>query len=341
MNKLVGLDVSAKRVFLRADLDVPLGSTNVEGLTTNANPEVSTRLTNIKPTIEYLLGRGAKQVVIAGHIGRPKGPDPKLSTRNLLELIKKILNRNVEFLESFESMEFGQVMLFENLRFWTGEVENDFEFAKDLTKLGDVYVNDAFGNSHRNHASIVALPSILPHAAGLHLQKEVDELTRILENPDRPLVAIVGGAKIETKIPVISNLSKIAQKVLVGGELPIEINKTGQKFAENVLVATLLENQKDISGESQSQFAEVIKGAKTVVWNGPMGLFEEGHVDGTLAVAKAITQPGVYSVVGGGDSTQFLSSKGLLSKFSFVSAGGGAMLEFLSGKKLPALEALG
>ncbi len=338
MNKLVGLDVSAKRVFLRADLDVPISNSNDK--TPNSNTEVATRLTNIKPTIEYLLGRGAKQVVIAGHIGRPKGPDPKLSTRNLLEPIKKILNRNVEFLESFDTVEFEQVMLFENLRFWTGEIENDFEFAKDLTRMADVYVNDAFGNSHRNHASMVALPSILPHAAGLHLQKEVDELTGILENPDRPLVAIVGGAKIETKIPVISNLSKIAQKVLVGGELPIEINKTGQKFAENVVVATLMENQKDISGESQNRFAEIIKGAKTVVWNGPMGLFEEGHTEGTLVVARAIAESGAYSVVGGGDSTQFLGRQGLLSKFSFVSAGGGAMLEFLAGKKLPGIEAL-
>lgn len=339
MNKLVGLDVSGKRVFLRADLDVPLSNSNDKS--PNSNTDVATRLTNIKPTIEYLLGRGAKQVVIAGHIGRPKGPDPKLSTRNLLEPIKKILNRNVEFLESFDAAEFSQVMLFENLRFWAGEIENDFEFAKNLTKMGNVYVNDAFGNSHRSHASMVALPSMLPHAAGLHLQKEVDELTRVLESPDRPLVAIVGGAKIETKVPVISNLSQIAQSVLVGGELPIEINKTGQKFAENVVVATLTENQKDISGESQRSFAEIIKGAKTVVWNGPMGLFEEGYVDGTLAVARAIAGSSAYSVIGGGDSTQFLGKEGLLSKFSFVSAGGGAMLEFLSGKKLPGLEALG
>lgn len=339
MNKLVGLDVSAKRVFLRADLDVPLPNSNDQ--TPDSNTEVSTRLTNIKPTIEYLLGRGAKQVIIAGHVGRPKGPDPKLSTRHLIGQLRKILSRDVEFLESFESVQMSQVLLFENLRFWAGEVENDFEFAKDLARLVDVYVNDAFGNSHRNHASMVALPSMLPHAAGLHLQKEIDELTRILVNPDRPLVAIVGGAKIETKIPVISNLSKIAQTVLVGGELPIEINKTGQKFAENVIVATLMENQKDISSESQSRFVEIINGAKTVIWNGPMGLFEEGHVDGTLAVARAIAESGAYSVIGGGDSTQFLGKEGLLSNFSFVSAGGGAMLEFLSGKKLPGLEALG
>lgn len=331
MNKLVGLDVSAKRVFLRADLDVPLS---------NSNADVATRLTNIKLTIEYLLGRGAKQVVIAGHVGRPKGPDTKLSTRNLLEPIKKILNLDVEFLESFDTAEFGQVMLFENLRFWTGEIENDFEFAKDLTRMADVYVNDAFGNSHRNHASMVALPSILPHAAGLHLQKEVDELTRILENPDRPLVAIVGGAKIETKVPVISNLAKVADTVLVGGELPIEIKKQHLTFGQNVIVGSLTSDTKDIDEGTVAKFKDAMNGAKTIVWNGPVGLFEEGFIDGTLAVATAIVGSGAYSVVGGGDSTQFLGQKGFLSKFSFVSAGGGAMLEFLSGKKLPAIEAL-
>lgn len=338
MNKLVGLDVSAKRVFLRADLDVPLQQSATRDQ--RSETEAASRLTNIKLTIEYLLGRGAKQVVIAGHVGRPKGTDPKLSTRNLLEPIKKILNLDVEFLESFDSAEFSQVMLFENLRFWTGEIENDFEFAKDLTKLGDVYVNDAFGNSHRNHASMVALPSILPHAAGLHLQKEVDELTRILENPDRPLVAIVGGAKIETKVPVISNLSKIADWVLVGGELPLEIAKQGLKFLENVVIGKLTADGKDIENETISRFQTTVKSAKTIVWNGPLGLFEEGHEQGTIAVARVIAESGAYSVIGGGETTAFLGNKGLLSRFSFVSAGGGAMLEFLAGKALPGIKAL-
>ena len=338
MNKLVGLDVSAKRVFLRADLDVPLQ----QPATRDQRPEadVATRLMNIKPTIEYLLGRGAKQVVIAGHIGRPKGPDPKLSTRNILEPIKKILNRNVEFLGSFESAEFDQVMLFENLRFWTGEVENDFEFAKDLTRLGDVYVNDAFGNCHRNHASMVALPSLLPHAAGLHLEEEVNQLTKLIESPQKPYVAIVGGAKIETKIPVITNLAKIADNVLVGGKLPMEIVRAGQQFGQNVIVGKLTPDTKDIDEETIAKFVSIIKGAKTVVWNGPVGLFEEGFTKGTVAVAEAIVESGAHSVVGGGDSTQFLGEHGFLSKFSFVSAGGGAMLEFLSGKKLPAIEVL-
>lgn len=332
MNKLVGLDVSAKRVFLRVDLDVPL---ETQGW------ETSSRLTNIKPSVDLLLGNGAKQVIVAGHIDRPKGPDPKLSTMHLLGPLTKLLNRQIEFLDDFETTENSQVMLFENLRFWTGEAANDFEFAKKLSRLADCYVNDAFGNCHRNHASMVALPQILPHAAGIHLQKEVDEMTRILKNPDRPLVAVVGGAKIETKVPVISNLAKIAQTVLIGGELPIEIAKTGEKFPSNVVVAQLYEDNKDISERSLLEFVQQIQTARTVVWNGPMGLYEEGFKEGTKGVADSVISSNAYSVVGGGETTQFLAEQNLISRFSFVSAGGGAMLEFLSGKKLPALEVLG
>lgn len=332
MNKVAGLDVSGKRVFLRVDLDVPLDG---------AGEDISTRLNNIKPTLDFLVGGGAKQVVIAGHIDRPKGVDLKLSTRHLLNELKKATGYDIEFVANFDSIMDSRVVLFENLRFWPGETVCDFEFARQLTRLADIYVNDAFGNCHRNHASMVALPELLPHAAGLHLQREIHELTRILERPDRPLVAIIGGAKIETKVPVISNISKHAETVLVGGELPIEIGKTGQKFDKNVVVAELEDNTKDISERSLLEFVEQIQSAKTVVWNGPMGLYEEHFDRGTKGVADAIISSHAYSVVGGGETTEFLGKEHLLSRFSFVSAGGGAMLEFLSGKKLPALMALG
>ncbi len=332
MNKLEGLDVSGKRVFLRADLDVPLEVGDVDA---------ATRLKNVKPTVDWLLGHGAKNIVIAGHMGRPSGPDEKLSTRKILEPLKKILGRNVDFMENVDAVETEQVMLFENLRFWVGETENDFEFAKSLAKIADCYVNDAFGNCHRPHASMVGLPELLPHAAGLHLEREVEELSRILEKPERPFVAIVGGAKIETKVPVISNLAGVADWILVGGELPLEIVKQNLTFDQKVIVGTLTGDTKDIDDATISKFEDAIRGAKTIVWNGPVGLFEEGFTKGTLEIAKSIVEGGAYSVVGGGDSTQFLGQQGFLSKFSFVSAGGGAMLEFLSGKKLPAIEALG
>lgn len=338
MKLLKDLDVKDKRVFLRADLDVPLEG--LDQIHTKLESETATRLTNLKETVDYLFKNGAKQVVIAGHIDRPNGLDPAKSTKLLLPVLQNILKQEISFKEDLEGEVIGDLVLLENLRFWPGETINDAEFAKKLASFADVYVNEAFGNSHREHASMVALPAILPHAAGLHLEEEVRVMTNLLTIPARPFVSLVGGAKIETKLPVIENLSKISHHVLVGGELPVEIQKNGQKFAENVLVAKLTEDKRDIDLESAHQFARLISAARTVVWNGPMGLFEEGQETGSRAVAMAILESKAYSVVGGGETTQFLEKQNLLSRFSFVSAGGGAMLEFLAGKVLPGIKAL-
>jgi len=332
--------ISGKRVFVRADLDVPLGS--------DSSYEAATRLKNLKPTIDLIFKNEAKKVIIAGHIDRPQKPSPKLSTAQLLSPLENILLRSVAFKPHLETLDdpldrsnlSGPLFLMENLRFWPGEVENNLDFAKSLAALADVYVNEAFGNCHRKHASMVLLPSLMPSYAGIHLQEEVETLSTLLKTPERPFVAIVGGAKIETKLPVIDNLSRIADWVLVGGELPIEIKKRGQEFQNNVVVAKLIEKDVDIDDESIKRFEEVIGKANTVIWNGPLGLFEEGYEKGTLAIVQAIIKSRVFSVVGGGETTQFLADKNLLSSFSFVSAGGGAMLEFLAGKKLPALETL-
>lgn len=223
------------------------------------------------------------------------------------------------------------------------------DFAKELANLAHIYVNEAFGNCHRMHASMVLLPKILPAFAGLHLQEEVKVLSELMRSPKRPFVAIVGGAKIETKLPAIENLAKVADVVLVGGELPAEIArlaqskqaKNGEKFESKVHVAKLTEDQKDITDDSARKFEQIIAGAKTVVWNGPMGVFEEGFDRGSADVANAIINSGAYSVIGGGETSQFLAENNLITKFSFASAGGGAMLEFLAGKSLPAIEALG
>lgn len=353
MKSLSEIDVYKKRVFLRGDLDIPVESSdistgNLVEVHNKLDSETATRLTNLKESVDYLLRGQAKQVVIAGHIGRPQAKlldgkpvvDPALSTKNILEQLKGILKVEIGFCGDFTSMAQNQVILFENLRFFQGEVENDTEFAKKLASMADIYINDAFGVCHRKHASMVALPALLPHAAGLHLEEEVRVMTKLLEMPARPFVSIVGGAKIETKLPVIENLSKISHNVLIGGELPIEIEKTGKKFSENVLVAKLDENKKDISLESASKFATIIREAKTIIWNGPMGLYEEGFDVGNKAIANAILESGAYSVVGGGETTQFLEKHNLLSRFSFVSAGGGAMLEYLAGKELPGILAL-
>jgi phosphoglycerate kinase len=231
--------------------------------------------------------------------------------------------------------------LLENLHFWSEELEPNLDFAKKLATMADVYINEAFGSCHRNEASMVLLPSLLPHAAGIHLEKEVSELSKLLKDPKRPFVAIVGGAKIETKLPVIENLAKVADSVLVGGKIAKEFQISNFKFPiSNVIVATSAAGDKDIDQKSIDKFGEVIATAKTIVWNGPMGVFEEGFDKGTKAVAQAIIESGVYSVVGGGETTEFLASEDLLSKFSFVSSGGGAMLEFLAGKELPGIKAL-
>src|SRR3989344_1422407 len=337
VKQISDLDVSGKRILLRADLDIPLGEVSLE--------ESSTRLTNLKPSVDLLFDSNAS-IIIAGHIGRPEKPDPTLSTKQLIDPLQKILKRTVVFKSDFEDDSVdvpelaSQVTLFENLRFWPGEVACDESFAQKLATLADFYVNDAFSVCHRNHASMVVLPKLLPSAAGVHLKDEVDELSKVIKNPDHPLVVIVGGAKIETKLPVIENLAKIADFVLVGGELPIEIQKFDRRTADNVIVAELTGENKDLAEDSIQKFLKVIKSARLVVWNGPQGMFEEGYGHGTLSVAQAIIESGAHSIVGGGETTQFLEQNKLLTKFSFVSAGGGAMLEFLAGKKLPAIEAL-
>ena len=366
MKTLPDIDVFGKRVFVRADLDVPLReaqATNGERETTNAEVETSTRLVNLKSTVDWLLEHEVSQRMIAGHIDRPKKPDPALSTRRLLSTLEKLLGREIEFVEpSFYSSSASRevssgsspqgrtIVLLENLRFWPGEEANDLEFARQLASMADVYVNEAFGNCHRNHASMVALPRLLPHAAGLHLEKEIEVLEALLKNPKQPFVAIVGGAKIETKVPVIENLAKIADFVLVGGliakqQLTIDNSQlTGSPNVKGqmskVVLASLTPNNNDIDQNSVNKFKSIIATAKTVVWNGPMGVFEEGNEAGTMAVVEAIVASNSYCVVGGGETTEFLASKGLISRFSFVSSGGGAMLEFLAGKSLPGLVAL-
>jgi len=342
--KVLGdLDIRGKVVFLRADLDVPLEAgispTQVDHSQQGMKP--STRLESIRDSAIFLT-RLCSELIIAGHMDRPKAHDPALSTKQLVPHLESILNMKVEFLDTLVDTQDtkAKVVLLENLRFFPGEVANDQEFAKKLASISDIYVNEAFGNCHREHASMVALPRLLPHAAGFHLEREILELTKLLGGPARPFVAIVGGAKIETKIPVIENLAKVADFVLVGGYLPVEIKKQNLSFKPNVIVGSTTGDTKDISEESCRAFGEKIYNAETVVWNGPMGMFEEGFRAGTKTVADAITASGAYCVVGGGDTVEFLRNEDLLKKFSFVSDGGGSMLEFLAGKELPGLKAL-
>ncbi len=345
--KVQEADLTNKTVLLRADLDIPLIRA-VSGQQSVISDDLRLRFS--LETINFLLNK-ASRVIVIGHLGRPKGLDRSLSLKSVANWFAKnfkfqILNFK---LGEFDGWEVGdKLIILENLRFYKGEEGNDSQFAKSLASLTDIYVNDAFASSHRAHASIVGASSLIPHFAGLRLQKEVEELSAVLENPARPLTVIIGGAKIETKLPLVERMHHFADYVLVGGELvehdreliAIQHEKiVGQKSA--VFVADLLDNQKDITPHSVENFLQIIERSKTVVWNGPMGVVEEvPFAKGTLEIAQGIIASGCHSVVGGGDTVGYLNRQGLLEKFSFSSTGGGAMLEFLSGATLPGLEAL-
>jgi len=233
----------------------------------------------------------------------------------------------------------NRASVLENLRFWEGEEENDPKFAQELAELGDLYVNDSFAASHRAHASIAGVPQHLPAYAGLRLAEEVKELGGVLENPERPLVFILGGAKTETKAPLVSNFAEVADSVLLGGLLMFD--QSLRKITRAVFPVDAVETF-DIGPETEKKFTEIVKNAKTVVWNGPMGKWEDDkYAAGTRAVAKSLAEHPGKTIVGGGDTIAALSAFGLLEKMGYVSMGGGAMLEFLAGKELPGLKALG
>lgn len=346
--------VFGKRVFLRADLDVPLSEIRNSKLETR-KVEDDTRLKACLSTVEYLLKQNT-EIIIGGHLGRPEGFDENLSLKPVAEwLVKKLEIRNLKLeignLSGFDGWEIGpNVFLLENLRFNEGEEENDPEFAKKLANLADIYVNDAFAMCHRNHASMVGITKYLPHFAGLHLQQEVEVLSGVLKNPKRPLVVIIGGKKIETKLPLVEKMHRIADYVLVGGKIAEEtrilIKIQHEKIIGSkavLLVADLTPDETDITQKDAENFLQIINLAKTIVWNGSMGITNSKLNDsekGTRKIAEGIIKSKAYSIVGGGDTVEYLNKLGILNKFSFASTGGGAMLAFLSGEKLPGLEAL-
>jgi phosphoglycerate kinase len=317
--QLKDFDFKEKRVLVRADLDVPLRDGSVAD---------DTRIKECLPTIEYLLKQGAK-VILLGHLGRPDGKEvPELSLAPVAEHIKKLLKREGE-VEDFcyhGSLD-NNLYLLENLRFDPREEANDPVYAKELVAMGDFYVNEAFASSHREHASIVGIPKHLPHATGFHFQKEVENLSKAIENPKRQLVFIIGGAKPETKMLFVEKFRRVADVVLVGG-----------KLAEK---STLAESGLDINQQTVEKFKETIRKAGTIVWNGPMGKFEDKEWElGTREIAQAIAQSPAFKIVGGGDTIAALTKFGLLEKMDYVSTGGGAMLEFLAHGTLPGIEVL-
>ncbi len=387
------LDVTGKRVLMRVDFNVPLENGKVSN---------DKRIQAALPTIKYIVENGGR-LILMSHLGRPKGKRvPEMSLKPCVQVLSELLGKVVQFVDDCigaeveavsERLNDGDVLLLENLRYHAKETENDPDFSAELAKLGDIYVNDAFGTAHRAHASTVGVTRHFNQcAAGYLMQKELDYIGGVLENPERPFVAILGGAKVSGKIDVISNLLPKVDQIIIGGGMAYTFFKAkGFEIGNSLLeedrvafaggllsqggdkivlpvdcmvsdvfdfaarkVGVLKEvpadripggfEGLDIGPETIDRFKEILEHAKTVIWNGPMGVFEiDETAKGTYAIANTladVTTAGATTVIGGGDSAAAVNQAGVADKVSHVSTGGGASLEFMEGKILPGVAAL-
>jgi phosphoglycerate kinase len=343
LRKIQDDSYEGKNVLMRVDFNVVLKDGDIAE---------RYKVESAKKSIEYLLAHKARTVTLVTHLGRPDGKvNPEFSLKNILDDISRVLGYEAVFVKEVSREEIRKVLysipdssilLLENIRFFAGEEKNDAEFAKMLARSFDVFVNDAFSVCHRDQASVTRVTEFLPSFAGLHLQEEVEHLSRVAIHPDRPAVAVIGGAKIETKLPLLRKFEKEYDVVLVGGKIANEAIDGDFQFSDHVMFPKdFVGDRLDIGLETQASFMEKIRTAGTIVWNGPMGMFEDvRYREGTQKIAQAIAQSSAYSVVGGGESVQALEEMGLMKNISFVSTGGGAMLDFLSGERMPGLEAL-
>lgn len=325
-------NISGKKVLVRLDLDLAKGD--------------DSRLVAAKETLLYLLEKKAKIIAI-GHKGRPKGQvDESLTLKGLSENLSALTQKEVVFHSSLDVLPEAEVVLLENLRFYKGEEENDPEFSKKLAGLGDFYVNESFAVSHRNHASIVGLPKILPHAAGFRLVAEVEKLSQALINPKRPVIALISGVKND-KVQMVKALSTKFDKILVGGRLPEYLGDEALESVrlapknEKIVIGNLIQDKEDITLNTVQRFKDEIKKAGTIVLAGVLGKYEDGgHIQGTKEVFEAIAASGAFKIAGGGDTEAAISVFDLKAKFDWISVGGGAMLEFLASGTLPGIKAL-
>ena len=384
------IDVKGKRVLARCDFNVPL----MDGKITNDK-----RIVAALPTIKYLMEHGAK-VILCSHLGRPKGEyKPEFSLAPVAKKLSEYLGTEVKLAEDPEvvgenakriasELKDGEVMLLENVRYRKEETKNEENFSKELASLADIFVNDAFGTAHRAHCSTTGVAAYLPAVCGFLIQKEIKFMGGALANPKRPLVAILGGAKVSDKIGVISNLIDKCDTIIIGGGMaytfmkylghsigdslleadwvekagqmmadaeakgvkfliPVD-NKVGREYAADTEAKIVSSDEipdgwmgLDIGPKSMEVFVDAIKGAGTVIWNGPMGVSEwDNFAAGTIAVANAVAESGAVSIIGGGDSVAAVTKLGFADKMSHISTGGGASLEFLEGKELPGIAAL-
>lgn len=386
-------DVKGKKAIVRVDFNVPMSKTEKGTIADDV------RIRAALPTIHYLLENGAT-VILLSHLGRPKGEaNPDFTLEPVAKRLSELLEKPVEFIasdkviddevkEKVKNLPDGSLALLQNTRYRAEEEKNDPDFSKELASLGDLYVNDAFGTSHRAHASNVGLASNLPSALGFLVEKEVDSMANMLEDPKRPFVSIMGGAKVSDKIGVIENLLEKIDTLLIGGgmaytflkaqgyeigrslleedkiDLSLELMEKAKQKGVNIVlpmdvviakeidanaetkIVDVAEIPADMEGldigpKTRKKFAEEISRAKTVVWNGPMGVFEVApFAAGTEAVAKALADSDAVSIVGGGDSALAIEKAGLNDKITHVSTGGGASLELLEGKELPGIAAI-
>lgn len=389
LNTIRDADLKNKRVLIRVDFNVPVK----DGKVTDA-----TRILAALPTINYILEQPGASLVVMSHFGRPKGKkNPDFSMVPVGKKFEELLGRSVkvapdvigdEVEKEVKALKPGEVLLLENCRFYPQEEANDPEFAKTLASYGDVYVNDAFGTAHRAHASTEGVAHYLPSCAGFLIEKEVKFMAPLLENPEKPFVAIIGGSKVSSKISVLESLVKTCDTIVIGGGmaytfLKVQGHSIGKSLVEDdyletaksFLSAAAAKNVKvilpvdhvcaeqfaedaapiavdsidipenlmgmDIGPKTTAMIVDALKDAKSVVWNGPMGVFEfAAFAKGTEAVAKALAASNATTVVGGGDSVAAVNKFGLADKISHVSTGGGASLEFLEGKELPGIKAL-
>jgi phosphoglycerate kinase len=330
------VSVKGKRVVVRVDWNVTLGRA--------LQVVDDTRIVRTLPTIRSLINRGAKQVVLLAHLGKA---EERRSLETVAKYASEILGENIGFRQTVSECHSDTVtrlVMLENLRFWPGEEANDPEFAKQLASLGDIYVNEAFGESHREAASIVGIPKYLPAYAGVWLAEEVETITRVMKNPARPFVVVMGGAKVDDKIKLLDKLSTKADVILLGGKLANEFVEQRRKLKGKAKVITPVEGSKllDIGPKTIKIFIKEIARAKTVVWNGPMGKVEDpDYRAGTEAVFEAIAaNTKGYTLVGGGDTLAALHNEELLGKIDHVSTGGGAMLKLIEEGRLVGVEAL-
>jgi phosphoglycerate kinase len=387
MNKktVKDIDLKGKRVRMRVDFNVPMD----KGVVTDDK-----RIKASLPTIKYVLDQGAS-LILMSHLGRPKGgPDPEFSLKAASEVLSQHLGKPVimapdcigpEVEKMARALKPGEVLMLENTRFQAGEEKNDLELAKKMAALADVYVNDAFGSAHRAHSSTEGVARFLPAVSGFLMEQELEYLGQATQNPERPYIAILGGAKISDKIAVVENLLAKCDKLIIGGGMANTfLAAKGYNMQDSLVESTSVETAKaimakagkklllpvdaiiadkfdaeanskiaavdqvpagwrimDIGPETLAQFKAALQGAKLVVWNGPMGVFEmPKFAEGTFAIAKLLAESGATTVIGGGDSASAVKKAGVAKQMTHVSTGGGASLEFLEGKELPGVAAL-